>query len=77
MFTTYYIEDCNGNIVNYWNRLQDAKDYFLFMSSGNAENEYVARNDLRIVQLKGSYKYEGKHVYYLTYDGMKWIKEKN
>jgi len=50
MKTTYYVETHDGQLLNYFNKLRDAKD---FGESGN--------KDFKIVKLVGPYKYEGRH----------------
>lgn len=64
MKTTYYIEVLSDHqIYSYFTRLKDAKYDLVKMFKDNKA---------RIVCLKGQYKYEGRHVYYMTYDGKKF-----
>lgn len=62
MSTTYYIENSNSEIVNYFGRLSDAKRVLTTL----VPNEY------RIVCLKGQYKYEGRHAYFVYFNGLKF-----
>lgn len=59
---SYYIEDCNGEIIEYTKTLTEAKEILQTMLGA------YSANDLRIVALKGQYFGEGFHKYYLTYD---------
>lgn len=65
MKTTYYIEDFSGQILIYYSNLSDAKD---FLQTKKPYMKY------RIVCLKGFYKYEGEHAYYLYFNGEKYLK---
>lgn len=68
MKTTYYIEGLSDNhLYTYFTRLRDAK-YDLI--------KLFKPNHARIVCLKGSYRYEGYHAYYLTFDGLKFKKQR-
>ena len=62
---TYYIEDSNGEILNYTQTLSDAKQLLQCMLGA------YGANDLRIVCLSGPYKYEGVHLYYLKFNPTK------
>jgi hypothetical protein len=66
--TTYYIEDSNGEILGYWSQLKPAKDMVIALG--------IPFNCLRIVCLKGQYKYEGRHAYYMKYNGKAFYYEK-
>lgn len=54
MIRTYYIENANHQIIEYFFTLRDAKKYFLKHSQS-----------IKIVALKGQYYGEGFHQYYL------------
>lgn len=63
MYTTYYIENSNYEIQAYYTQLKWAKyDLVKMFKSEQA----------RIVCLKGQYKYEGRHAYFITHDGTKF-----
>lgn len=67
MKTTYYIECIGGiddkHLYAYYNCLSDAKSDLVLMFDPNRA---------RIVKLNGPYKYEGVHMYYITFDGKKF-----
>jgi hypothetical protein len=65
MKTTYYVEDPNGQIVNYYQRLHMAKEALIKLN---------CLDNHRIVCLKGQYQYEGTHAYYLRHNGKKFYK---
>lgn len=50
MYTTYYIELSDGQFINWFNRLKDAKAF--------GERTF---DEFRIVTVKGQYRYEGAH----------------
>ncbi len=67
MFTTYYIEGLSDkHLYAYFTLLRQAKYDLVKM---------FKPNQARIVCLKGPYKYEGRHAYYLTFDGKKFKRE--
>lgn len=65
MKITYYIEDCNGEILGYFKTLTEAKRQLVKLVS----------NEHRIVQLRGQYFGEGFHSYYMYFDGIKFYKQ--
>ncbi len=71
-YTTYYIENLNDfQVYGYFNTLYDAKQTLLKMLT-NTNDIIICLNDFRIVCLKGPYKYEGRHAYYLIFNGTKF-----
>lgn len=66
--TTYYVENDKKKILSYFSRLRDAKQLVISLC--------IPFNSNRIVCLKGPYKYEGWHAYYMRYNGKKFYYEK-
>jgi len=65
--TTYFIENTEtSELIEYFTNLHDAK-YLL---------KHINKDNYRLVQLKGPYKYEGYHQYEIFYINNKFIKNK-
>ena len=61
MFTSYYVETLDGELLNYFLRLKDAKAYGERLLS-----------EFKIVKLVGQYRYEGRHARVLVFNNGKY-----
>lgn len=65
---TYMIENSNSKVLGYYTRLNDAKDFVIALGA--------PFNCYRIVAMRGPYKFEGFHAYYMRYNGKSFYYDK-